>query len=262
MKLSKPNFTRSYKLTNESIYTLKFNLRNKNTTTKRNSTSSGQEERNPIVPKRASTRPTTSPSNTPRIPTVETKPKITLDSETKPEIKTSDSLKDPTTNIATFKTEENVIILEKTNIKEGLDINLKKNYPKDTGYDLQANIDNPIVLGANQRAIINTGLKIEIPEQLDVQIRPRSGLALTKGLTVLNPPGTIDSGFQGEIKVILINLGQNEIIIEPGMRIAQMTFTYKAPVIIKEGTIHSKEEIHKELRQDKGFGSSDTGKQI
>jgi dUTP pyrophosphatase len=97
---------------------------------------------------------------------------------------------------------------------------------------------------------------MEIPEYLDVQIRPRSGLALTKGLTVLNTPGTIDSGYQGEIKVILINLGHNEITIEPGMRIAQITFSYKAPVVIKEGKIL----LNKDTRANSGIGSSDLGK--
>ena len=90
------------------------------------------------------------------------------------------------------------------------------------GMDLRANLDSAIVLKALQRAIIPTGLFIELPVGYEAQIRPRSGLAINKGITVLNSPGTIDSDYRGEIKIILINLSDQEFIINDGDRIAQM----------------------------------------
>ncbi|MBP7496579.1 MAG: dUTP diphosphatase [Bacteroidales bacterium] len=90
------------------------------------------------------------------------------------------------------------------------------------GMDLRANLDSAVVLKALQRAIIPTGLFIELPVGYEAQIRPRSGLAINKGITVLNSPGTIDSDYRGEIKIILINLSDQEFIINDGDRIAQM----------------------------------------
>lgn len=90
------------------------------------------------------------------------------------------------------------------------------------GMDLRANIDHPIVLKPLQRALIPTGLYIELPEGYEAQIRPRSGLALKKGITLLNSPGTIDADYRGEVGVILVNLSQDDFTIEDGERICQM----------------------------------------
>jgi dUTP pyrophosphatase len=90
------------------------------------------------------------------------------------------------------------------------------------GADLHAAIDEPILLAPGRRIAIPTGLRIELPPGIEAQVRPRSGLALEKGITCLNSPGTIDSDYRGEIKVILINLGEAAVRIEPGDRIAQL----------------------------------------
>lgn len=92
------------------------------------------------------------------------------------------------------------------------------------GMDLRANIETNIVLHPFDRALVKTGLKIALPDGYEAQVRPRSGLALKKGITVLNTPGTIDSDYRGEIGVILINLSSEDFVIEPGERIAQMVF--------------------------------------
>jgi len=90
------------------------------------------------------------------------------------------------------------------------------------GMDLRANLDTPIVLNALERCLVPTGLFIELPVGYEAQIRPRSGLALKKGITVLNTPGTIDADYRGEIGVILINLSTEPFTIEDGERICQM----------------------------------------
>ena len=90
------------------------------------------------------------------------------------------------------------------------------------GMDLRANLDNPIVLKPLQRCLVPTGLYIALPEGFEAQIRPRSGLALKKGITLLNTAGTIDADYRGEIGVIVINLSAEDFIIEDGERIAQM----------------------------------------
>ena len=90
------------------------------------------------------------------------------------------------------------------------------------GMDLRANIEHPVVLKPLERTLIPTGLFIELPIGYEAQIRPRSGIAFKKGLAVLNSPGTIDADYRGEIKVILVNLSNNEVSIENGERIAQM----------------------------------------
>lgn len=90
------------------------------------------------------------------------------------------------------------------------------------GMDLRANIDSPIVLAPLQRVLVPTGLFMSLPEGCEAQVRPRSGLALKHGITVLNTPGTIDADYRGEIGVILVNLGDKEFIINDGERIAQL----------------------------------------
>jgi len=93
---------------------------------------------------------------------------------------------------------------------------------KSAGMDLRANIDEPIVLHPMERRLINTGLHIALPDGFEAQVRPRSGLALKHGVTVLNSPGTIDADYRGEIKVLLINLSQQDFVIRDGERIAQL----------------------------------------
>lgn len=90
------------------------------------------------------------------------------------------------------------------------------------GMDLRADLEAPVVLKPLERRLIPTGLYVEIPQGFEAQIRPRSGLALKKGVTILNTPGTIDADYRGEIGVILINLSKEEFVIENGERICQM----------------------------------------
>ncbi len=90
------------------------------------------------------------------------------------------------------------------------------------GMDLRANIDEEIVLGPLKRVLVKTGLYLEIPVGYEAQIRPRSGLAINKGITVLNSPGTIDADYRGEVCIILINLSDENFIIKDGERICQM----------------------------------------
>jgi dUTP pyrophosphatase len=90
------------------------------------------------------------------------------------------------------------------------------------GMDICAHIDEPVVLRPNERKLIKTGLFIELPNGFEAQIRPRSGLALKNGITVLNTPGTIDADYRGEIGIILINLSDEEFVINDGERICQM----------------------------------------
>ena len=121
------------------------------------------------------------------------------------------------------------------------------------GMDLRAYLEDPIVLKPLQRALVKTGLFISLHPGYEAQVRPRSGLALKKGISVLNSPGTIDADYRGEIGVILINLSDSDFMINTGDRIAQM-------VIAKHETISWKvvDELDDSLRGDKGFGS--TGK--
>lgn len=119
------------------------------------------------------------------------------------------------------------------------------------GYDLCAYLTESMVIGVGQRALVPTGISIALPENFEAQVRPRSGLALKNGVTVLNSPGTIDADYRGEIQVILINLGQEPFEISPGMRIAQMVI---APVLAPELVcVHSLSETQ---RSSGGFGST------
>ena len=94
--------------------------------------------------------------------------------------------------------------------------------PLSAGLDIRANLDESITLQPLERALVPTGLFVELPEGHEMQIRPRSGLAAKHGITVLNSPGTIDADYRGEIKVILVNLSNTAFVVEPGERIAQM----------------------------------------
>jgi len=123
-----------------------------------------------------------------------------------------------------------------------------------SGMDIRASLDESKMINPFERVLIPTGLYIELPNGYEAQIRPRSGLAMKQGITCLNTPGTIDADYRGEIKIILINLSQEQQVIQPGDRIAQMIFqkTERAlliPVI----------ELNETERNDGGFGH--TGKQ-
>ena len=99
------------------------------------------------------------------------------------------------------------------------------------GMDIRANLDEPVVLKPMQRVLIPTGLYIELPEGYEAQIRPRSGLALKKGIGILNSPGTIDADYRGEVCIILVNLSSETFVIEDGERIAQMVIAkHEQPV--------------------------------
>ena len=119
------------------------------------------------------------------------------------------------------------------------------------GMDLRANIDEPIIIKPLQRLVVNTGLFISLEPGYEAQIRPRSGLALNKGITVINSPGTIDADYRGEIGVILINLSDSSFEINSGDRIAQM-------IIAKHETISWRvvKKLDKSDRGNKGFGST------
>ncbi|SPN73230.1 Deoxyuridine 5'-triphosphate nucleotidohydrolase,deoxyuridine 5'-triphosphate nucleotidohydrolase,dUTP diphosphatase,dUTPase [Chlamydia serpentis] len=107
------------------------------------------------------------------------------------------------------------------------------------GADLRANIKEPLALFPGQRVLVPTGIRAEIPIGYELQVRPRSGLALKHGVTVLNAPGTIDSDYRGEIGVILINFGDTAFIIEPKMRIAQIVLSpvVRAEFVVKQGSL-------------------------
>jgi dUTP pyrophosphatase len=121
------------------------------------------------------------------------------------------------------------------------------------GMDLRANLDAPIILKSLERALVPTGLFLEIPIGYEAQIRPRSGLAFKNGLTVLNSPGTIDADYRGEVKVILVNLSNEEFTVNDGERVAQMVVAKH-----EQAEWTEVEQLEESLRGEGGFGS--TGK--
>ncbi|MBR2400174.1 MAG: dUTP diphosphatase [Tidjanibacter sp.] len=125
--------------------------------------------------------------------------------------------------------------------------------PLSAGMDVRANLDEPVVLRPLARALIPTGLFVELPAGYEMQVRPRSGLAAKYGLTVLNAPGTIDADYRGEVKVILANLSSEEFTINDGERIAQLVVAQHSQVEWESATVLSDTS-----RGEGGFGS--TGK--
>ena len=125
--------------------------------------------------------------------------------------------------------------------------------PLSAGMDLRANIDEPIVLKPLERKLIPTGLFLELPAGFEAQIRPRSGLAIKKGITVLNSPGTIDADYRGEVCIILINLSNEDFVINDGERICQMIIAAHA-----QAEWVQVQELTETDRGDGGFGH--TGK--
>lgn len=121
------------------------------------------------------------------------------------------------------------------------------------GMDLRAHLDKPLRLAPGERVLIPTGLRLEIPPGYEAQVRPRSGLALRRGLTVLNAPGTIDADYRGDVGVILVNLSPDPQQIEPGERIAQLLF---APVT--RAQLVEVSQLADSTRGGGGFGSTGT----
>ena len=119
------------------------------------------------------------------------------------------------------------------------------------GMDLAAAIEEPITLAPGSRVMVPTGLAIALPDGYEAQVRPRSGLAARNGVTVLNTPGTIDADYRGEVKVILINLGDETFEIERGMRIAQMVVSPVTQAAFSEAA-----ELPETARGTDGFGST------
>ena len=117
------------------------------------------------------------------------------------------------------------------------------------GMDLRANLDAPVVLRPFERRLIPTGLYIALPAGFEAQVRPRSGLALKHGITVLNTPGTIDADYRGEIKVCLVNLSQADFIVSDGERIAQMVIARH-----EQGEFAVVEELEETERGEGGYG--------
>ena len=120
-----------------------------------------------------------------------------------------------------------------------------------SGMDLSANIDSTLIIKPGEKCLIPTGLALSIPKNYEVQIRPRSGLAAKNSITVLNTPGTIDSDYRGEIKVILINLGKKDFQVENGLRIAQMVLS---PV--SKAELLETDSLDNTMRDKGGFGST------
>ena len=125
-------------------------------------------------------------------------------------------------------------------------------YPSDSGFDLYSTIE--INIPPFGRALIPTGLKLSIPDEYEIQVRPKSGLALNQGLTVLNTPGTVDSGYVGEIKVIMFNTNSETVTISKGMKVAQAVL---CPVVNgRYVSLSLVEKVEDKDRGDNGFGST------
>ncbi len=121
--------------------------------------------------------------------------------------------------------------------------------PYSAGLDIRANLDEPVVLKSMERKVIPTGLYMELPAGFDAQIRPRSGLAMNKGISVLNIPGTIDSDYRGEIGIILINLSEEEFVTDDGDRICQMVINK-----VETASWVEEESLQESDRGSGGFG--------
>jgi dUTP pyrophosphatase len=123
--------------------------------------------------------------------------------------------------------------------------------PGAAGADVRAHLEEPAVLRPGERRLIPTGLSLQIPEGYEAQVRPRSGLALRHGITMVNAPGTIDSDYRGEVGVLLINLGHEEFVVEPGARVGQLIF---APV--SRARFERESTLEDSDRGQGGFGST------
>ena len=156
-----------------------------------------------------------------------------------------------TSHFKKFKMKPNTVLIKKLNANS---FELPKYQTEGSvGIDLSASIFDDILIRPNNRELIPTGVAISLPQNIEGQVRPRSGLALKYGITVLNSPGTIDSDYRGEIKVILINHGIEDFRIKNNDRIAQLVFNEVVKVSLKEV-----DTLDQTSRDEKGFGS--TGK--
>lgn len=133
---------------------------------------------------------------------------------------------------------------------------LKKAYKGDSGLDILANCSPDVTIPSGEYKTIDTGLFIELPDGVDAEVRSRSGLASKLGIAVLNSPGTIDSGYRGEIKVSLLNHGKSDFTIKQGDKIAQLVFGEVLDIALVSGDKSNKQD-NIEDRSYKGFGSSD-----
>ncbi|MBD8877694.1 dUTP diphosphatase [Roseibium polysiphoniae] len=145
--------------------------------------------------------------------------------------------------------------LELKRLPHGADLPLPA-YQSDlaAGLDLLAAVDEPLVLSPGKRALVPTGLAMALPAGFEGQVRPRSGLAVKNGVTVLNTPGTVDADYRGEVKIILVNLGDEPFTVERGARIAQLVV---APVL--QADLIEVETLSETKRGAGGFGSTGTG---
>ena len=123
------------------------------------------------------------------------------------------------------------------------------------GMDLRAAVpeDRPLIVLAGKRALVPTGLLMEIPHGFEGQVRPRSGLALKHGITVLNSPGTVDSDYRGEVSVLLVNHGDDDFVVTRGMRIAQMVFA-----VVTQVSVEERATLSSTARGGGGYGSTGT----
>lgn len=135
-------------------------------------------------------------------------------------------------------------------LKEGAKLPEYKT-PGSAGADLFALLDEPLVLKPGQRSLVSTGISVQIPEGYELQLRPRSGLALKYGITVLNAPGTIDSDYRGELLALLINLGDKDFTINSGERIAQIVLAR-----VSRAEFHACEKLDETVRGSGGYGST------
>ena len=144
------------------------------------------------------------------------------------------------------------IIIEKVSRSKNFQLP-KYHSENSSGLDIVADIKNPVNLNQNEIFLVPTGIKLKIPRGYEGQVRPKSGLALNHGITILNSPGTIDSDYRGEIKVILINLSDKSFIVEKGLRIAQMVLCPITKAVLKEVS-----DLDETNRGSGGFGSTGT----
>ena len=146
------------------------------------------------------------------------------------------------------------IIIEKVSQSENFQLP-KYHTENSSGLDIIANIKDPVNLKQNEIFLVPTGIRLKIPRGYEGQVRPRSGLALNHGVTILNSPGTIDSDYRGEVKVILINFFTKIFTIKPYMRIGQIVFSPIIKVQLELGDVN----IFETERSSKGFGSTGLG---
>ena len=143
------------------------------------------------------------------------------------------------------------IIIEKVSQSDNFQLP-KYHSENSSGLDIVADIINPVNLNQNEIFLVPTGIKLKIPRGYEGQVRPRSGLALNHGITILNSPGTIDSDYRGEIKVVLINHSSNMFTVKPNMRIGQIVFSPVVKIHFELGDVN----IFETKRSSKGFGST------